>query len=167
LIWDCQTPDPACVLFCPPLLGCNSTFILDGLHGRKAVCSLIMKNKRDSGSRQLEYSLVYSTSEGRICPDCSNPVDRCTCHRKTVSPKGDGIVRISRSIKGRKGKSVTIITGIPLVGDELKGLALKLKQRCGAGGTIKDGTIEIQGEHRDLLFSELTKLGYSVKRSGG
>ena len=126
-----------------------------------------MKNKRDTGSRQSEYSLVYSTSEGRICPDCSNPVDRCACRRKKAPPTGDGIVRISRSTKGRKGRGVTIIEGIPLEGQQLKTLAMKLKQRCGAGGTIKDGTIEIQGEHRDLLFSELTKLGYSVKRSGG
>ncbi|MBN2318672.1 MAG: translation initiation factor Sui1 [Acidobacteria bacterium] len=126
-----------------------------------------MKNKKGKASRQPEYSLVYSTSEGRICPDCSNPVDRCTCRRETSPPKGDGIVRISRSTKGRKGKGVTVITGVPLAGDALKRLAMILKQRCGAGGTVKDETIEIQGEHRDLLFSELTKLGYRVKRSGG
>ena len=126
-----------------------------------------MKDKKGSSSRQSEYSLVYSTSEGRICPDCSKPVDRCTCRAKTAPPKVDGIVRISRSTKGRKGKGVTVITGIPMAGDALKGLAQKLKQRCGAGGTIKDGAIEIQGEHRDLLFEELTKLGYKVKRSGG
>ena len=126
-----------------------------------------MKNKKDPGSRQSEYSLVYSTSEGRVCPGCSKPVEKCSCQRKTASPRGDGIVRVSRSSKGRKGKGVTLITGIPLTGDDLKGLALKLKQRCGAGGTIKDGAIEIQGEHRDLLVAELTQLGYSVKRSGG
>jgi translation initiation factor 1 len=126
-----------------------------------------MKNKREPGSRQSEYTLVYSTSGGRICPVCSNPADNCSCHKKTASPKGDGIIRVSRSVKGRKGKGVTLITGIPLAGDDLKDLALKLKQRCGAGGTIKDGTIEIQGDHRDRLVAELTKLGYSVKRSGG
>jgi len=126
-----------------------------------------MKIKKNPGSRQSEHTLVYSTSEGRICPGCKNPVDRCTCGKKTPSPQGDGVVRISRSTKGRKGKGVTLITGIPLTGDELKDLALKLKQRCGAGGTIKDGTVEIQGEHRDLLIAELTKMGYRVKRSGG
>jgi len=125
-----------------------------------------MKNKRDPASRQSEYSLVYSTSEGRVCPVCSKPVEKCACRKKTASPKGDGIVRVSRSSKGRKGKGVTLITGIALTGDDLKGLALKLKQRCGAGGTIKEGTIEIQGEHRDLLVTELAKLGYSAKRSG-
>jgi translation initiation factor 1 len=126
-----------------------------------------MKNKRNPDSRQAEYTLVYSTTEGRICPGCSNPVGRCTCRRKAASPEGDGIVRVSRSSKGRKGKGVTLVTGVPLTGDELKALALKLKQRCSAGGTIKDGTIEIQGEHRDLLVAELAELGYRVKRSGG
>jgi len=126
-----------------------------------------MQNKRDPESRQSECTLVYSTSEGRICPVCSNPVDNCICHKRTAAPRGDGIVRVSRSTKGRKGKGVTVITGIPLSGDELRSLALKLKQRCGAGGTIKDGTIEIQGDHRDRLVSELTELGYKVKRSGG
>ena len=126
-----------------------------------------MKNKRNPDSRQAEYTLVYSTTEGRICPGCSNPVGWCTCRRKAASPEGDGIVRVSRSSKGRKGKGVTLVTGVPLTGDELKALALKLKQRCSAGGTIKDGTIEIQGEHRDLLVAELAELGYRVKRSGG
>jgi len=126
-----------------------------------------VKDKKGSSSRQSEYSLVYSTSEGRICPDCSKPADRCTCRRIKEPPKGDGIVRISRSTKGRKGKGVIVITGIPMAEDALKDLAQKLKQRCGAGGTVKGGTIEIQGDHRDLLVAELTKLGYTVKRSGG
>ena len=126
-----------------------------------------MKNKRNPDTRQAEYTLVYSTSEGRICPGCLNPIDRCTCRRKEASPEGDGIVRVSRSSKGRKGKGVTLVTGVSLTGDELKALALKLKRRCGAGGTIKNGTIEIQGGHRDMLVAELTELGYRVKRSGG
>ena len=116
---------------------------------------------------QLTEGLVYSTSHGRMCPGCSQPIDVCTCKQKSAPPAGDGIVRVSRETKGRKGKGVTIITGIPLAGDELKILALKLKQRCGAGGTIKNGTIEIQGEHRDLVVTELTKIGYKVKRAGG
>lgn len=118
------------------------------------------------GSR-LSEGLVYSTSQGRMCPGCSKPIDACTCKRTSGPPAGDGIVRVSRETKGRKGKGVTVITGIPLAGDELKALALKLKQRCGAGGTIKNGIIEIQGEHRDLVVTELTKKGYQVKRCGG
>jgi len=82
-------------------------------------------------------------------------------------PKGDGIVRISRQTKGRKGKGVSVITGIPLSSEKLEALAKQLKQRCGAGGTVKDGVIEIQGDHRDVLVLELKKLGYAAKLAGG
>jgi len=111
--------------------------------------------------------LVYSTQQGRICPDCGNPKKKCVCQRQKLIPRGDGIVRISRETKGRKGKGVTIITGIPLDHQSLRKLAKRLKQKCGAGGTLKEGIIEIQGDHRDLLAEELEKQGYSVKRSGG
>jgi translation initiation factor 1 len=111
--------------------------------------------------------LVYSTSHGRMCPDCNQPFDACTCPPAQCTGSGDGIVRVGRSTKGRKGKGVTVVTGLPLDGADLKALALKLKQKCGAGGTVKDGTIEIQGEHRDRLVTELQGLGYQVKRSGG
>jgi len=82
-------------------------------------------------------------------------------------PKSDGIVRIGRETKGRKGKGVTIVTGIPLDGAKLTDLAKKLKQRCGAGGTVKDGAIEIRGDHRDTLIEVLADLGHTAKRSGG
>jgi len=78
-----------------------------------------------------------------------------------------GVVRVSRQTKGRKGKGVTIITGVPLAGSDLKDLAKTLKQRCGSGGTVKDGVIEIQGDHRDVLVVELSKKGWVVKKSGG
>ena len=80
---------------------------------------------------------------------------------------GDGVVRVSRETKGRKGKGVTLITGLPLDLKGLQKLAKQLKRRCGAGGTVKEGVIEIQGEHRDLLVAELKKQGFVVKRSGG
>ena len=111
--------------------------------------------------------LVFSSTQGKMCPQCSQPVNNCTCKQKPSVPSGDGVVRVSRETKGRKGKGVTVVTGIPLTGAPLKALALKLKQRCGAGGTIKNGTLEIQGEHRDLLVAELAKMGYNVKRTGG
>jgi translation initiation factor 1 len=76
-------------------------------------------------------------------------------------------VRVGRETKGRKGKGVTVVTGVPLVADALDELASKLKRSCGSGGTVKDGVIEIQGDHRDLLVSELAKFGWAVKRSGG
>jgi len=124
-------------------------------------------SKRDSSrSGKPEHTLVYSTDEGRACPRCSRPVRLCVCRKQGALPPRDGTIRISRSTKGRKGKGVTVLTGIPLTGDALKELAQRLKQRCGAGGTVKDGSVEIQGEHRDFLASELIKLGYQVKVSG-
>lgn len=121
-----------------------------------------MKRSQDSNTR-----LVYSTEYGRACPKCKKHLDRCSCGKKKVPPSGDGVVRIGRSTKGRKGKGVTVITGIPLENSRLKQLAKTLKQKCGSGGTVKNGTIEIQGDHRDLLMAELKQLGYTVKKSGG
>ena len=113
-------------------------------------------------------TLVYSSETFGTCPTCKKSQRKCRCKAKTASkPAGDGIVRVGRETKGRKGKAVTTITGLPLDGAELKALAKKLKGRCGTGGTIKDGVVEIQGEHRDLLMTELEKLGYTVRRSGG
>lgn len=111
--------------------------------------------------------VVYSTEHGRMCPACGNPASRCTCRREGAVPPGDGIVRIERSTKGRKGKGVTVITGIAMDPEGLRKLAKLLKKKCGSGGTVKDGTIEIQGDHRDLLVEELEKRGHKVKLSGG
>jgi translation initiation factor 1 len=117
--------------------------------------------------------LVFSTGTGRLCPECARPITDCRCRRSkaaqpvALAPKGDGIVRVGRETKGRKGKGVTVITGVPLAGDELEALATRLKKRCGSGGTVDGGAIEIQGDHRDLLVEELGKLGYVVRRSGG
>ena len=120
----------------------------------------------------MSYSrLVYSTGPGRLCPECTRPLAECRCKRskpaQPVVPARDGIVRVGRETKGRKGKGVTVITGVPLTGNELDALATRLKKRCGCGGTVDAGVIEIQGDHRDLLVEELGKLGYTVKRSGG
>lgn len=82
-------------------------------------------------------------------------------------PRGDGTVKVSRETKGRKGKGVTLISGVPLGADSLAALAKNLKQLCGTGGTVKDGNIEIQGDHRDRLVVELQSRGYRVKRAGG
>ncbi len=111
-------------------------------------------------------NLVYSTDGGRLCPKCGKPLNACVCKRAAIA-KGDGIVRVSRETKGRGGKSVCVITGLTLAPAELDKLCTQLKKRCGTGGTSKDGTIEIQGEHRDTLIAELTKLGYAAKKSGG
>lgn len=90
-------------------------------------------------------------------------------HHRSIqtATEADGIVRIGRSTKGRRGKGVTTVTGVPLGDDELKELAQKLKAKCGAGGAVKDGIIEIQGEHRQLLQKTLEAMGYTVKQAGG
>ena len=111
--------------------------------------------------------LVYSTEMGRTCPDCRYPLNNCRCAARQEAPKGDGVVRVSRETAGRKGAGVTVITGLPLNGADLAALASVLKKRCGSGGTSRDGRIEIQGDHRDLLVTELGQRGYRVKRVGG
>ena len=111
--------------------------------------------------------LVYSTELGRTCPDCRHPLGECRCKAKAPPPKGDGVVRVGRETAGRKGAGVTVITGLPLGGDDLASLATALKKKCGSGGTARDGRIEIQGDHRDLLVTELGQRGYRVKRAGG
>jgi translation initiation factor 1 len=104
-----------------------------------------------------------------MCPDCEKPVQQCICRKKQDAqpPKEDGPVRVRRETKGRKGKGVTIVTGLPLSGDDLRALAKKLKSRLGTGGTVKEGVIEIQGDHCDKLVEELNKRGFKAKRSGG
>jgi translation initiation factor 1 len=115
--------------------------------------------------------IVYSTGVGRRCPECGRSVEDCRCRRskpaQPVTRAGDGIVRVGRETQGRKGKGVTVIRGLPLAGEALAELATRLKKRCGSGGTVDAGVIEIQGDHRDLLVEELGKLGYRVRRAGG
>ncbi len=111
--------------------------------------------------------LVYSTETGKMCPACNKPTGKCICRKKQSIAKSDGIVRLMRETKGRKGKGVTLITGLTLDSGGLKKLAKSLKQKCGSGGSIKNGLIEIQGEQRDVLEKELAGLGYKVKRAGG
>jgi translation initiation factor 1 len=88
---------------------------------------------------------------------------------RTAAPvsSGPAKVRVGRETSGRSGKGVSVITGLPLAGEELEALATRLKKLCGAGGAVKDGSIEIQGDHRDRLVVELVQLGYEAKRSGG
>lgn len=111
--------------------------------------------------------LVYSTDAGRMCPDCRQPVASCIC-KQAVIPKGDGVVRVSRETKGRGGKSVTLVKGLALDADALALVGKQLKTACGSGGTVKDGVIEVQGDHCDLVVETLKKLGHNnVKRAGG
>lgn len=123
---------------------------------------------RKFSAHSPEQGLVYSTQQGRMCPACGLPVAACACRaEKQGLPRGDGIVRVGRETKGRQGKGVTVITGVPLGEDELKKLAQELKSKCGCGGTVKDGVIEIQGDQRDRLVELLTAKGWKVKKAGG
>jgi len=117
--------------------------------------------------RNKGEGLVFSTEFGKMCPRCNNPKENCSCRKNVSLPEGDGIVRLMRETKGRKGKGVTLITGLLLEKDDLKKMAKTLKQKCGSGGSLKAGVIEIQGDHRDVLEKELGLLGYKVKRCGG
>lgn len=118
-------------------------------------------------TRNQSGGIVYSSEHGKMCPDCGAPKNKCRCRQNKPAVKNDGIVRVGRSTKGRKGKGVTLITGISLNHDALKKLSKELKQKVGTGGTVKDGVIEIQGDHRSKLVKELKKKGYVVKLSGG
>ncbi|MGP9500433.1 MULTISPECIES: translation initiation factor Sui1 [unclassified Halomonas] len=114
--------------------------------------------------------LVYSTEHGKTCPECREALDACSCEENSEQARLaalDGIVRIRRETSGRKGKGVTTISGIPLPSAELKALTKTLKKRCGTGGAVKDGIIEIQGDHRDTLREALAAQGYQVKLAGG
>ena len=123
----------------------------------------------DKGGRKRSGGLVYSTDLGRTCPRCRRSLEECRCEQRLAGkrPAGDGIVRVGRETKGRKGKGVTVVTGLPLAHAELADLAKRLKKRCGSGGTVKEGVVEIQGDHRDLIVQELEGMGYRVRRSGG
>ena len=118
--------------------------------------------------------LVYSTETGRICPSCGNAADGCTCRKqkqkiekRAAGVPHDGIVRIRREVKGRKGKQVTLISGVPLQEIDLLQFAKALKRRCGSGGSVKEGTIIIQGDHGETVLAEIKKAGYTVKFAGG
>ncbi|RBP84723.1 translation initiation factor [Marinomonas rhizomae] len=110
-------------------------------------------------------NLVYSTDQGRLCPDCELSTSQCKCKKESVI--GNGKVLISLETKGRKGKGVTVVAGLPLAEDALKQLGKKLKTQCGTGGAVKDGQIEIQGDNRAKVKELLEKEGYSSKFTGG
>jgi translation initiation factor 1 len=111
-----------------------------------------------------ENPTVYSTESGRICPTCGRPEAQCICKKKSAAPLGDGVVRVQIESKGRGGKTVSRVTGLALNEEGLKKLAGELKRVCGSGGTVKDGVIEIQGDHRDTLVDALKKQGIKAKR---
>ncbi len=118
-----------------------------------------MKHSANSG-------LVYSTETGRMCPDCRQALASCACKARSAIV-GDGNVRVSRQSKGRGGKTVTLVKGVALDAIALAALGKQLRSACGSGGTVKDGVIEIQGDHCELVLETLKKHGHDARRAGG
>lgn len=113
-----------------------------------------------------DHPTVYSTEWGRMCPRCGKPLAQCVCKKQAARPAGDGVVRVARESKGRGGKVVTLVTGLALDDAGLRALLSELKRQCGGGGTLKDGVIEVQGDHRDLVLAALGKHGIKAKKVG-
>ena len=112
--------------------------------------------------------LVYSTDSGRMCPACRKPLADCGCKAAaTAVPKGDGVVRVSCETKGRGGKAVTVIRGLDLDAAALAALGKRLRTACGAGGAVKEGGLEVQGDHRSRVVDCLKADGWTVKLAGG
>jgi translation initiation factor 1 len=118
--------------------------------------------------KPVRGGLVYSTDSGRMCPVCRQPVAACECAaRARQNTAGEGIVRVSRETQGRGGKAVTVVRGMTLDAPALTALGQRLRRACGAGGTVKNGVIEVQGEHAERVVEALKAEGYAVKRAGG
>ena len=115
----------------------------------------------------MTAKIVYSTGIGTLCPNCRRAVRECVCPKGAPGAAKPTAVRVGRETKGRAGRGVTTVTGLPLALAELTDLAAKLKKRCGSGGTVREGIIEIQGDHRDTIVAELIKLGWPAKKSRG
>ncbi|MBR9982677.1 MAG: stress response translation initiation inhibitor YciH [Desulfatitalea sp.] len=114
---------------------------------------------------------VYSTETGRMCPDCSMPASKCTCKngksRTSTDNKVQGSIHIKREVKGRKGKTVTTISGLEKNESLTRRLATDLKKVCGTGGSVKEGVIVIQGDHREAIKALLEQQGFKTKLAGG
>jgi translation initiation factor 1 len=115
----------------------------------------------------MNSRVIYSTGIGSLCPNCRRAVRECVCPKGVPGAAKPAAVRVAREIKGRAGKGVTTISGLPLSIADVESLATKLKKRCGSGGTVREGVIVIQGDHRDAIVAELIKLGWPAKKSGG
>jgi translation initiation factor 1 len=115
----------------------------------------------------LVGGLVYSTESGRTCPECRKAIALCICKQSKPAATGDGFIRVSRETKGRGGKTATVAKGFMVENDALIVLSRKLKAACGSGGTVKDRTVEIQGDHVEKVMALLQADGFKVKRAGG
>ncbi len=112
--------------------------------------------------------LVYSTEGGRMCAACRRPLADCACGSQPApATQGDGIVRVSRETQGRGGKTVTVVRGLALDAGVLAALGKQLRRACGAGGAVKEGLLEVQGDHAERVIELLQAQGWTVKRAGG
>lgn len=103
-----------------------------------------------------------------MCPQCRRPLDACACAAQArAKPLGDGRVRVAREKAGRGGKTVTTVRGLALDADELAALGKRLRAACGTGGTLRDGVLELQGDHVERVVAWLQQEGHAAKRSGG
>ncbi|MDP3841904.1 MAG: translation initiation factor Sui1 [Oxalobacteraceae bacterium] len=119
-------------------------------------------------NRSAKGGLVYSTDVGRTCPECRHALAQCACKASArAAPAGDGAVRVSRQTKGRGGKSVTVVKGLALDSIALAALGKQLRTACGSGGTVKDGVIEVQGDHCERVIEALKRHGHGAQRVGG
>lgn len=118
--------------------------------------------------RSDDYRVVYSTETGSVCRECGRSKTACVCaEKKRQEVRGDGKVRVRRETKGRAGKTVSTVAGLAMNESQLKVLVGELKKACGSGGSVKDGVLEIQGDHCDVILEQLAKRGISAKRAGG
>lgn len=115
----------------------------------------------DSNSRR-----VFSSDDGEICPQCTRAIEDCSCAPVAVSIPDGKNIRVAFDAKGRRGKAVTLVTGLPMADKQLKLFAKQLKKKCGSGGSVKDGAIEIQGDQRDKLVELLSQEGFAARRMG-
>ncbi|MCA8966707.1 MAG: stress response translation initiation inhibitor YciH [Planctomycetes bacterium] len=109
--------------------------------------------------------VVYDSALGRVCPECGQAAGACRCAPRAAVPTGDGVVRVRREV--RNGKPTTVVLGLLLAPPELEAAGKQLRQKCGSGGSVKDGAILIQGDHRDQVVAWLQAKGHTVKRAGG
>jgi translation initiation factor 1 len=113
-------------------------------------------------------NVVYSTEKGRICPDCGAPTQSCNCKDlQDQKVLGSGKVRVRREVKGRGGKAVTVITGLPMNKNSLTHCCREMKRKLGVGGSLKGENIEIQGDHVTRILNHLKGLGIDAKKGGG
>ncbi len=116
----------------------------------------------------MSSRLVYSTEGGRVCEACRQPLTACQCAAlQKTQVRGDGRVRVSREVTSRGGKTVTVVRGLALTDEQIAALGKRLRNACGAGGTAKDGVVEVQGDHVERVLALLAKEGLNAKRGGG